>query len=219
MHYIHEFTSYIQIYFTNTIFCVASIQTHIIWILHIDFPYANSSPRHYFFWKPLGWKDLNNNGNPNWIKGGMHLHRNGLSFLLQLFHQVTDIPCRVTNDTQPLKEKSQVLQSCTKKKKAIRWIEAELFFGLFVSSSSIMLLLLYAWGTCQRKSNSSKFGRDLAKINEGRTKKDSRYSRKCRIEWREVKMLETLVTCSWSWRGKQMWAIITTCIATTDSLS
>ena len=42
---------------------------------------------------------------------------NGLSFLLQLFHQVTDIPCRVTNDTQPLKEKSQVLQSCTKKKR------------------------------------------------------------------------------------------------------
>ena len=105
------------------------------------------------------------------------------------------------------------------KKKAIRWIEAKLFFGLFVSSSFIMLFLLYAWGTCQRKSNSSKFGRDLAKINKGRTKKDSRYSRKCRIEWREVKMLETLVTCSWSWRGKQMWAIITTCIATTDSLS
>lgn len=82
-------------------------------------------------------------GTPIELKAVCTFIENGLSFLLQLFHQVTDIPCRVTNDTQPLKEKSQVLQFCTKKKKAIRWIEAKLFFGLFVSSSFIMLLLLY----------------------------------------------------------------------------
>lgn len=170
-----------------------------------------------FFWKPLGWKDLNNNGNPNWIKGGMHLHRKWTFIppsIISSSYRYT-LPSNKRHPTS--KRKVTGPSVLHEKKKAIRWIEAELFFGLFVSSSFIMLLLLYAWGTCQRKSNSSKFGRDLAKINEGRTKKDSRYSRKCRIEWREVKML--LVTCSWSWRGKQMWAIITTCIATTDSLS
>ena len=55
--------------------------------------------------------------NPIELKAVCTFIENGLSFLLQLFHQVTDTPCRVTNDTQPLKEKSQVLQFCTKKKR------------------------------------------------------------------------------------------------------
>lgn len=118
MHYIHVFTSYIQIYFTNTIFCVASIQTHIIWILHIDFPYANSSPRHYyFFWKPLGWKDLNNNGKPNWIKGGMHLHRKWTFIPPSIISSSYRYTLPSNKRHAILKEKSQVLQSCTKKKR------------------------------------------------------------------------------------------------------
>lgn len=47
--------------------------------------------------------------NPIELKAVCTLIENGLSFLFQLFHQVTDIPCRVTNDTQLLKEKSQIL--------------------------------------------------------------------------------------------------------------
>lgn len=128
MHYIHVFTSYIQIYFTNTIFCVASIQTHIIWILHIDFPYVNSSPRHYyFFWKPLGWKDLNNNGKPNWIKGGMHPHRKWTFIPLSIISSSYRYTLP-SNKRHPTSKGKVTDPLVLRKKKAIRWIEVKLFF-------------------------------------------------------------------------------------------